>query len=81
MAVLMSAVLLSSILHCVAGTPIDGPQPMNALAPLGTKVTFTCIVNITELTVHGEVLVCVKNPSHKKKILFDMTSNHVSSSL
>ena len=50
MAVLMSAVLLSSILHCITGIPIDGPQPMSVLAPLGTEITFTCIVNITELT-------------------------------
>ena len=51
MAVLMSAVLLSSILHCITGIPIDGPQPMSVLAPLGTEMAFTCIANITELTV------------------------------
>ena len=56
---LISAVLLSSILHCVAGIPIDGPHPMNALAPLGTKMTFTCIVNITELTVERFILKCL----------------------
>ena len=53
MAVLLmsAAVLWTSILCCAVGTPIDGPQPMNIVAPLNTKITFTCIVNITEMTV------------------------------
>ena len=46
-----AAVLWTSVLCCAVGTPIDGPQPKNIVAPLNTKITFTCIVNITEMTL------------------------------
>ena len=29
---------------------IKGPEPINAVEPVGTMVTFTCVVNITELS-------------------------------
>ena len=28
---------------------IEGPEPKNAIEPVGTMVTFTCVVNIIEL--------------------------------
>ena len=30
-------------------SPINGPEPMAAVAPVGAMVTFTCVVNTTEL--------------------------------
>ena len=43
MAVLLmsAAVLWTSVLCCTVGTPIDGPQPMNIVAPLNTKIAFS----------------------------------------
>ena len=32
-----------------AGTLINGPQPMTAVNPVGAMVTFTCVVNTTEI--------------------------------
>ena len=43
-------VLLWSIMTTLTlGSPINGPQPMTAVAPVGAMATFTCVVNTTEL--------------------------------
>ena len=39
----------SGTLGIPSASLINGPYPMNAVAPLGATVTFTCVVNRTKL--------------------------------
>ena len=38
-------------------TLINGPDPMNAVAPVGSTVAFTCVVNSTELPLLAMVWI------------------------
>ena len=46
---LVCLLLVSIMTTAATGTLISGPQPVTAVAPVGAMVTFTCVVNTTEL--------------------------------
>ena len=46
---LVLAVVVSCMMTSPAGSSINGPQPMAVVAPVDSIVTFTCVVNTTEL--------------------------------
>ena len=48
---LVLVVVVSMTMTSATVTWINGPEPMTVVAPLGTTVTFTCVVNTTELPV------------------------------
>ena len=50
--------LCSVTMALTLGALINGPEPMTAVAPVGANVTFTCVVNATELPA-GTTLVSI----------------------
>ena len=53
---LVCLLLVSIMTTAATGSLINGPQPMTVVAPVGAIVTFTCVVNTTELPA-GTTLV------------------------